>query len=46
MCFENESLWNNLCGKLDDAINLFEHSYIVKRRNNKQRKYLRDNDYV
>ena len=46
MCFENESLWNNLCRKLDDAINLFEHSYIVKRSNNKQRKYLRDNDYI
>ena len=46
MCFENERLWNNLHRKLNDAINLFEHSYIVKRSNNKQRKYLRDNDYA
>ena len=29
MCFENERLWNNLHRKLNDAINLFEHSYIL-----------------
>ena len=46
MCFENERLRNNLYRKLDDAINLFEHSCIVKRRNNKQGKYLRYNDNV